>query len=102
MSQVESAARTLAVVGVPRHAEWHMAKAVSAEQRVYILHSEACIASGIDLRECEFSMALDLGIDADQWSGWEDVAVPVTIDVDAEDLIPSLAAIDALTEGSRS
>jgi hypothetical protein len=29
------------------------------EQTVYILHSRECLTSGIDLRDCRFSLALD-------------------------------------------
>lgn len=90
MSRRESAAKTLAIVGVPRHPSRHIAKAVSAEQRVYILHSQECIDSGIDLRECEFSVALDQGIDLDEWWHWQDEALPVTICDDEGDLLPSV------------
>ncbi|MFB7890316.1 hypothetical protein ACFCZ3_19920 [Cellulosimicrobium cellulans] len=47
------------IVGACRHDTKHLGRAVSAEKRVYVLHSWACIDSGIDLRECEFSRALD-------------------------------------------
>lgn len=55
------------IVGVPRHAFHHIARAVSAEQRVYILHSRHCAWRNpiLDLRNCPFSLALDNGIDGD-------------------------------------
>ncbi len=67
------------IVGVPRHATEHWARAVSAEQQVYVLHSAQCRDSGIDLRCCAFSIALDRGIDLGDWDGVEDTAVPVMI-----------------------
>lgn len=60
------------VVGAKRHGQMHTGRAVSSEQRVYVLHSAACIATGRDLRTCAFSIALDRGIDAERWEGHED------------------------------
>lgn len=67
------------IVGVERHATRHYARAVSAEQVVYILHSHECKDSGIDLRECPFSVALDRGIDEYDWSDREDRPVLVRV-----------------------
>jgi hypothetical protein len=63
------------IVGARRHAHQHLGRAVSAEETVYVLHSEKCRDSGIDLRECEWSLALDRGIDLAEWAGYEDRAV---------------------------
>ena len=63
------------IVGVQRHRKAHYGRAVSAEQTVYVLHSHECRDSGIDLRECRFSVALDRGIKPEAWSGHQDVAV---------------------------
>jgi hypothetical protein len=51
------------IVGASRHEQLHQARAVSAEQSVYILHSRECVAElGWDgLRRCPFSKALDRG-----------------------------------------
>jgi len=65
------------IVGAHRDLTLHQALAVSAEQTVYILHSQACLDSGVDLRECRFSLALDNGIDLAEWE--EDA--PVVVDV---------------------
>lgn len=65
------------IVGVERHATEHWARAVSAEKCVYILHSHECLNSGVDLRECRFSRALDNGIRVSEWV--EDEALPVAI-----------------------
>lgn len=79
MSEIESADQIEQIVGVKRHATRHYARAVSAEQTVYILHSCACKDSGVDLRECLFSLALDNGIDEYDWSDVEDQSMRVTI-----------------------
>lgn len=63
------------IVGASRHRRVHYGRAVSVEDMVYILHSKQCLASGIDLRACRFSVALDRGIQMRSWSGCEDVAV---------------------------
>ena len=63
------------IVGIERHRQSHYGRAVSAEQTVYILHSRRCLDSGIDLRECRFSLALDEGISESQWKDAEDKPV---------------------------
>jgi hypothetical protein len=69
-----------AIVGVRRHVSEHIGRAISAEQTVYIVHSRECIESGIDLRQCPFSVALDdYGI-AEEWEGWEDKPVVLELD----------------------
>ena len=70
------------IVGAQRHASRHYGRAVSAEQTVYILHSQQCKDSGIDLRDCEFSQALDLGIVESDWDGQEDT--PVSLEIRTE------------------
>ncbi|GAA3730239.1 hypothetical protein GCM10022239_03540 [Leifsonia bigeumensis] len=91
MSRLESAATIEAKVGVERHPVFHWARAVSAEQRVYVLHSAKCRDSGIDLRDCEFSVALDRGIEAAVpragWAGQYDR--PVVLCIFRGYLIPS-------------
>jgi hypothetical protein len=63
------------IVGVARHRKAHYGRAVSSQQTVYILHSKECKDSGIDLRDCRFSTALDEGIRMESWTGVEDVPV---------------------------
>jgi hypothetical protein len=67
------------IVGAARHPRQHYGRAVSSEQTVYVLHSKACKDSGIDLRDCPFSLALDQGISQDTWNGFEDVPVELII-----------------------
>ena len=105
MSRLESPAKIEGIVGAKRHATEHIGRAVSAEQRVYILHSRDCLDSGIDLRECEFSVALDRGIEhAIPWSGWRRVQDrPVRVQVFRGWLVPELSAVRAaFPEGGES
>lgn len=88
MSRLESADKIEAIVGAPRHQTEHLGRAVSAEQRVYVLHSHECVASGIDLRNCKYSRALDLGINPYFWQGFEDQAVTLEIDAQYGRLLP--------------
>jgi hypothetical protein len=67
------------IVGASRHSHQHLGRAVSAEQTVYILHSQRCKDSGIDLRECQWSRVLDNGIDPADWSGFEDRPVALAV-----------------------
>ena len=73
-------------VGVKRHRQAHYGRAVTSEQTVYILHSQRCLESGIDLRECRFSLALDSGIELQSWKGHEDR--PVVLGVWRDRLMP--------------
>lgn len=96
MSRLEAADKIEAIVGAKRHPTDHLGRAVSAEQRVYVLHSEECAASGIDLRECQYSEALDLGIDLGIWGDHEDQPVRLLIDPEHYDLLPMpLASADS-------
>ena len=79
MSNLVPADEIETTVGAKRHAAQHLARAASAEQTVYILHSERCKASGGDLRDCAYSIALDRGIDLADWQGFEDRPVVVAI-----------------------
>lgn len=75
------------IVGRRRAQRVHYGRAVSEEQRVYILHSHKCVDSGIDLRDCQFSVALDNGIDLTYWwLGSEDI--PVVLAVRGPHLVP--------------
>lgn len=66
------------IVGAQRHPLWHQARAVSSEQTVYVLHSERCLETTSDLRDCPYSRALDRGIAASAWT--EDQPVVVAIE----------------------
>lgn len=90
MSELVNAGEVERVVGVPRHPTYHIARAVSAEQTVYVLHSQQCLDSGIDLRMCPFSLALDNGIRLHEWT--EDKPLPVAIrcSIEGERLVPNV------------
>ncbi len=77
MSNVVPASEIEAIVGIERHATKHYARAVSAEQTVYILHSQACRAEITDPGDCPWSIALDDGIDPAEWD--EDAPVEVRV-----------------------
>ena len=72
MSDLVSPSEIEQIVGAHRHSHQHLGRAVSDEQTVYILHSQRCKDSGIDLRECDWSLALDRGIDPGDWMDYED------------------------------
>ena len=75
------------IVGARRHALAHLGRFATAEQTVYILHSQACLNSGIDLRSCIYSRALERGIEElPEWEGWKDRAV--TLQVESDLLLP--------------
>ena len=79
MTELVDPDRIEAIVGCKRHPKAHFARAVSAEQKVYILHSQECVDSGIDLRECGYSVALSHGIDHDYWEPVFDKPVMVAV-----------------------
>lgn len=74
------------LVGTHRHVYKHIARAVTAEQTVYIMHPTQCLDVYDDLRECLFSAALDAGLVTHLWEGWEDS--PVEVCVYRGDLLP--------------
>ena len=67
------------IVGARRHRKVHIGLADPAQGEFYILHSGECVGSGIDLRECAYSRALDRGADPEDWAGFEDR--PVFLDI---------------------
>lgn len=81
MSELADPKRIEAVVGVKR-ASVHVARIVTTEERLYILHSHACVVQRRDLRECPYSLALDKGIDPEVWVGHHDVPICITIGFD--------------------
>ena len=85
MTERVSADEIEGIVGRRRSVTDHYARAVSAEQTVYILHSRECLAIYADLRECPWSLALDRGIDISEWV--EDA--PLAVRVRDGRLVPS-------------
>ena len=92
MARLEPADKIEGIVGAKRHATDHLGRAVSAESRVYVLHSKQCVKRGFDLRECKYSEALDLGIDLGVWGDHQDVPVKLLIDDLHFDLTPAIPA----------
>ena len=96
MSELVDRVEIEGIVGVPRHPINHYARAVAVDQTVYILHSQHCVASRPDLRECPYSLALDRGIDVGAWVEDE----PLRVMVSMGELIPYDAQLSRLdTEG---
>ncbi|GAA4117473.1 hypothetical protein GCM10022215_18190 [Nocardioides fonticola] len=79
MSELVPADQIERIVGARRHPHQHLARAVTAERTVYLLHSERCRDTTPDLRTCPYSVALDAGIDPDDWRDHEDGPVVVAI-----------------------
>ena len=78
-----------AIVGAKRHPTRHIARAISAEQKVFILHPDNC-AARVTLRpltECMYSRALDRGIDLTRWAEHQDRPVFIATNAEAK-LIP--------------
>lgn len=67
-------------VGAYRKWHEHLARADSHTRVVYLLHSHTCLKTKTPLTECEYSLALDLGIDETMWATSQDTAVKVKID----------------------
>ena len=86
MTKLVSPTHIEEIVGVKRHRQAHYGRAVSSEKMVYILHSQRCLDSGIDLRWCRFSLALDRGIRTGDWDGYLDQ--PVILGVFQDVLFP--------------
>lgn len=77
MSQLVPPEDIETIVGVNRHHSQHWGRAVSKERTVYILHSQECHDTGDDLRQCPYSLAMDNGINTDDWV--EDLPVQLEI-----------------------
>lgn len=80
MTDIVPAYKIEQIVGKPRHSRIHYGRAVSDEQTFYILHSQNCVDDNPDLRECDFSVALDNnGINLDLWEHHQDGPVVLSI-----------------------
>lgn len=89
MTELVPASEIEEIVGAQRHPTHHIGRVVSAEETVYILHSHKCRDSGLDLRECRYSVALDRGIDERLWP--KDRAVRLSLR--NGELMPDLSAM---------
>lgn len=63
------------IVGSERDDEHHLARAVSADEMVYILHSRQCQDQHPYLEHCSYSLALAEGIYPGEWPLDETVLV---------------------------
>jgi hypothetical protein len=67
------------IVGHARHRRAHYGRAVSSEQQFYILHSSLCKEATNDRLDCEFSEALEDGIDMEVWGRLQDRPVLLAV-----------------------
>ena len=86
MSTIVSPSSIEKIVGVKRHGQEHYGRADSASETMYVLHSQRCLDSGIDLRECCFSVAMDSGIEPQVWDDLQDR--PIILGVEHGCLVP--------------
>lgn len=68
-----------AIVGHAREEYAHWGRMSTVDKRFYILHSRRCKDSGIDLRQCPYSVALDQCFDPLDWEGLEDRPMPLEL-----------------------
>ncbi len=59
---VQTVAEIERIVGASAHETEHLGRAVSAEGKLYVLHSRECLDSTPNLDDCEFSQAMGMGI----------------------------------------
>ena len=59
MTALEDPDTIEAKVGAKRSKSKHLARFVSEDERIYLMHSAQCVEITSDLRECAFSLALD-------------------------------------------
>ena len=77
------------IVGVERLDAWHIARWVTADDKIYILHSRQCKDSDIDLRECEYATAAP----SQDFDLFPDTPVVVVIDYYERKLTPFRVAV---------
>lgn len=80
MSKLVPTEEVESVVGATRHQTLHIGRAVTETETLYLLHPHSCKDTGIDLRECEYSLAMDIGINPERWTNFFDQAVFVEIE----------------------
>lgn len=67
------------IVGTVRHEYHHFARAVSAEEMIYLLHSAQCRDWDASFRSCAFAQAHTAGLSRSMWAGHEDKPVQVVL-----------------------
>jgi hypothetical protein len=81
------------IVGARRHPLRHIGRAVSDEQRLYIMHSAKCVAETSELTECSYSKLLaEKGLSFDAWHDWMDR--PVVLVEGPHGLVPDRDAYE--------
>ena len=72
------------IVGTYRRIYAHVARCVDDEQKVYLLHPHNCKDRYDDLRDCEYSLAMDNGVDRDLFGDG-----PTMVSVVGSKLVPT-------------
>jgi len=80
MSELVDPSKIEDIVGIARAEHIHFGKLVSDEGVLYILHPFSCLQRhGDDLRQCPFSLALDNGLNPEDWDLYWDDTVALCI-----------------------
>lgn len=103
MSGKVSAERIAEVFGIERFPFEHAVRVLHSERMVYVLHSQHCVETHPDLRECRYSKAMDEGINEDLWAPFMEKIVIATVDPFSGELSPvSIVADDAPADPENS
>jgi hypothetical protein len=88
MTDIVPASEIEKIVGMQRCEKAHVGRKVSRERKFYILHSKQCLDREKDLRNCDFSKALDAGLPLEYWLLFADVPIILAISKDGT-IVPS-------------
>ena len=69
MSELVDPTEIEKIFGVPRRKHEHLI--MVKDGTMYIMHSKDCVDSGIDLRDCEYSVKMDTGYLKPNFSPWD-------------------------------
>jgi len=75
MSNLVNSKEIEEIIGAPRNRKAHFGKLITAEDKIYIMHSYECVFKNEDLRQCEFSKAMDHSTPEKLWNKFEDKTV---------------------------
>jgi hypothetical protein len=78
------------LVGIDRHPVRHYGRADSRAGKFFILHSDECRRAPESITQCEYSLALERGLNEADWYFYEDC--PVVLGFDEHDNLVPYAA----------
>lgn len=85
MTSLVSPTEIESIVGIRRSKTDHYGRAYANTLEFYILHSQDCVDSINDLRDCEWSLNLDKGVSPKLWR--EALEKPVVLGCSSEGLV---------------